>query len=44
MVVYEKIYFKTYTNDQYIWHRNNIHTITFYIGESRDTSKLFEYA
>ena len=24
MVVYEKIYFKAYTNDQYISHKNNI--------------------
>ena len=24
IVVYEKIYFEAYTNDQYIWHKNNI--------------------
>ena len=24
MVVYEKIYFEAYTNDQYIWDKNNI--------------------
>ena len=24
MVVYEKMYFEAYTNDQYIWHKNNI--------------------
>ena len=24
MLVYEKIYFKAYTNDQYISHKNNI--------------------
>ena len=24
MVVYEKIYFEAYTNDKYIWHKNNI--------------------
>ena len=24
MVIYKKIYFEAYTNDQYIWHTNNI--------------------
>ena len=28
MVVYEKIYFEAYTNDQYIWHKNNINNIS----------------
>ena len=29
MVVYEKIYFEAYTNDQNIWHKNNIAQLYF---------------
>ena len=29
MVVYEKIYFEAYRNDQYIWHKNNIAQLYF---------------
>ena len=29
MVVDEKIYFEAYTNDQYIWHKNNIAQLCF---------------
>ena len=32
MVVYEKIYFEAYTNDQYIWHKNNIAQLYFILG------------
>ena len=32
MVVYEKIYFEAYTNDQYIWHKNNIAQLYFISG------------
>ena len=35
MVVYEEIYFEAYTNDQYIWHKNNIwQNFIFYTRES----------
>ena len=33
VVVYEKIYFEAYTNDQYIWYKNNIAKIIF--GDSK---------
>ena len=29
MVIYEKIYFEAYTNDQYIWHKNSIAQLNF---------------
>ena len=32
MVVYEKIYFEAYTNDPYIWHKNNIAQFDFILG------------
>ena len=32
MLVYEKIYFEAYTNDQYIWHKNNIAQLYFLLG------------
>ena len=32
MVVYEKIYFEAYTNDQYISHKNNISQLLFILG------------
>ena len=32
MVVYEKIYFEAYTNDQYICHKNNIEQLYFILG------------
>ena len=32
MVVDEKIYFEAYTNDQYIWHKNNIAQLCFILG------------
>ena len=34
MVVYEKIYFDIYTNDQYIWHKNNIAQLYFILGRA----------
>ena len=34
MVVYEKIYFEAYTNDQYIWHKNNIAQLYFISGRA----------
>ena len=35
MVVYEKIYFEAYTNDQYIWHKNNIAQLYFILGRAK---------
>ena len=32
MVVYAKIYFEAYTNDQYISHKNNIAQLYFILG------------
>ena len=32
MVVYETIYFEVYTNDQYMWHTNNIAQLYFILG------------
>ena len=32
MMVYEKIYFKAYTNGQYISHENNIAQLCFILG------------
>ena len=32
MVIYEKKYFEAYTNDQYIWHKNNIAQLYFTLG------------
>ena len=32
MVAYKKIYFELYTNDQYIWHKNNIAQLYFILG------------
>ena len=43
MVVYEKKYFEAYTNDQYIWHKNNIATIILYIRESQATLEFFQW-
>ena len=37
MVVYEKICFETYTNDQYISHKNNIAQIYFILGTAEST-------
>ena len=34
MVVYEKIYFKAYTNDLYISHKNNIAQLFFILGRA----------
>ena len=34
MVVYEKIYFEAYTNDQYIWFKNNIALLYFILGRA----------
>ena len=34
MVVYEKIYFEAYRNDQYIWHKNNIAQLYFILGRA----------
>ena len=34
MVVYEKIYFKAYTNDLYISHKNNIAQLYFILGRA----------
>ena len=34
MVVYEKIYFKAYTNDLYIWHKNNIVQLYLILGRA----------
>ena len=34
MVVYEKIYFKAYTNDLYISHKNNIAQLELYFGRT----------
>ena len=35
MVVYEKIYFKAYTNDLYISHKNNIAQLYFILGRTK---------
>ena len=32
MAVYGKIFFGVYTNDQYIWHKNNIAQLYFIFG------------
>ena len=32
MEAYEKKYFEAYTNDQYIWHKNNIAQLYFILG------------
>ena len=32
MVLYEKIYFEAYTNDQYTWHKNNTVQLYFTLG------------
>ena len=34
MLVYEKIYFEAYTNDQYIWNKNNIAQLYFILGRA----------
>ena len=34
MVVYEKIYFEAYTNDQYIAHTNNNAQLHFILGKA----------
>ena len=34
MVVYQKIYFKAYTNDLYISHKNNIAQLYFILGRA----------
>ena len=34
MVVYEKIYFDAYTNDQYILHKNNTAQLYLILGRS----------
>ena len=34
MVVYEKIYFEAYRNNQYIWHKNNIAQLYFILGRA----------
>ena len=34
MVVYQKIYFKAYTNDLYISHKNNIVQLYFILGRA----------
>ena len=33
-VAYKRIYFELYTNDQYIWHKNNIAQLIFYIRDN----------
>ena len=35
MVVYEEKYFEAYTNDQYIWHKNNIAQLYFILGRAK---------
>ena len=35
MVVYEKIYFKAYTNDLYISYKNNIAQLYFILGRAK---------
>ena len=35
MVVYEKTCFEPYTNDQYIWHKNNIAQLCFILGAAK---------
>ena len=35
MVVYEKIYFEAYTNDHYIYYKNNITQLYFTIGTAK---------
>ena len=34
MVVQEKIHFEAYTNNQYIWHKNNIVHLYFILGRA----------
>ena len=41
MVVYQKIYFEAYTNDQYIWHKNNIAELYFILGRAELRWKIF---
>ena len=53
MVVYEKIYFEEYTNDQYIWYKNNIAQLCFILGRAklcfkfsswlRDTADIYRF-
>ena len=35
MVVFEKIYFEAYRNDQYIWHKNNIAQLYFILWRAK---------
>ena len=35
MVVYEKIYCEVYTNDPYIWHKNNIEQLYFILARAK---------
>ena len=35
MVVYEKMYFKAYTNDLYISHKNNFAQLYFILGRAK---------
>ena len=53
MVVYEKIYFEAYTNDQYIAHKNNNAQLYFILGKAelrwnfsswlRDASDIYRF-
>ena len=42
MVVYEKVYFEAYTNDQYIWYKSNIAQLHFILGRGRAMLELFQ--
>ena len=41
MLVYEKIYFEVYTNDQFIWHKNNIAQLYFILTDSWASLRIF---
>ena len=41
MVVYEKIYFEAYINNQYIWHKNNVAQLYFILGRAEQYRNFF---
>ena len=43
MVVYEKIYFEVYTNNQYIWHKNNIAQLYLFKNKQYFGYPCFEF-
>ena len=43
MMVYEKIYSEAYTNDHYIYYKNNITQLYFTIGTEQDILEFFQF-